>query len=231
MLRSLPHGVDGRVTDSAAAGVPSPPDVAVRALQPDFYERPATEVAPELVGKLLVLDDGRDGGFDTFTGRAGRIVEVEAYSGGGDPAAHSRSGPTTRNATMFGPPGRLYVYLIYGLHWCANAVCAPAGTGDAVLLRALEPVRGSEIMATHRGTGGRTVGFTELCSGPAKLTQAFGINGTHDGCDLTSVGGLSICDDGWSPARLATSSRIGISRGTDLPWRWYVAGNPHVSAP
>lgn len=196
---------------------------AARVLQPEFYERPATEVAPELVGKLLVLDDGPV--------RAGRIVEVEAYRGDGDPAAHSRSGPTARNATMFGPAGRLYVYLIYGLHWCANAVCAPAGTGDAVLLRALEPVGGSEIMTARRGAGGRSVQFSELCSGPAKLTQAFGIDGSHDGADLTSAGGLSICDDGWSPANLAQSSRIGISRGTDLLWRWYIAGNAHVSAP
>lgn len=223
----MPRAASGPVTAGSATGVPPPVGAATRALQRDFYERPATEVAPELVGKLLVLDDGLDGA----SVRAGRIVEVEAYSGDGDPAAHSRSGPTSRNATMFGPPGSLYVYLIYGLHWCANAVCAPAGTGDAVLLRALEPVRGAEIMATRRGTGGRTVGFTELCSGPAKLTQAFGIDGTHDGCDLASAGGLSICDDGWSPARVATSPRIGISRGTDLPWRWYVAGNPHVSAP
>lgn len=198
-------------------------DVAARAIQPEFYERPATEVAPELVGKLLVLDGGST--------QAGRIVEVEAYCGDGDPAAHSRSGPTARNATMFGPPGRLYVYLIYGLHWCANAVCATAGTGDAVLLRALEPVRGFDAMTARRSASGRTVAFAELCSGPAKLTQAFGIDGSHDGCDLTTAGGLSICDDGWSPGKLAQSSRVGISRGTDLRWRWYVAGNPHVSAP
>ncbi|WP_419945371.1 DNA-3-methyladenine glycosylase [Candidatus Poriferisodalis sp.] len=206
---------------------PSLTDVAALALEPDFYERPATEVAPDLVGKLLVRDDG----CDHVTARAGRIVEVEAYSSDGDPAAHSRNGPTARNATMFGPPGRLYVYLIYGLHWCANAVCAPAGTGDAVLLRAVEPVQGSEIMTACRSSAGRPVAFTELCSGPAKLTQAFGIDGSHDGCDLTSNGGLSICDDGWSPACLARSPRIGISRGTDLPWRWYIPASPHASAP
>lgn len=227
MLRSLRQGARDPVTGDSAVDVPSPIDVPTRPLQPDFYERPATEVAPELIGKLLVLDDG----LDSVAVRAGRIVEVEAYSSVGDPAAHSRNGATARNATMFGPPGRLYVYLIYGLHWCANAVCAPAGTGDAVLLRALEPVRGSELMATRRGAGGRAVGFTQLCSGPAKLTQAFSVDGTHDGCDLTSVGGLSIRDDGWSPARLVKSPRIGISRGTDLPWRWHVAGNPHVSVP
>lgn len=218
----MPHSPQPRVDGPVADG-PSLADVATHALQPEFYERPATEVAPELVGKLLVHGDG--------TVLAGRIVEVEAYCGDGDPAAHSRSGPTARNATMFGPPGRLYVYLIYGLHWCANAVCAPAGTGDAVLLRALEPVRGSDAMTARRSVGGRAVAFAELCSGPAKLTQAFGIDGSHDGCDLTSTVGLSICDDGWSPGKLARSSRIGISRGTDLTWRWHIAGNPHVSAP
>ena len=218
MLHSPRHAVDGPVADG-----PSPTEVAARVLQPDFYDRPATEVAPELVGKLLVLDSG--------SVQAGRIVEVEAYRGDGDPAAHSRSGPTARNAAMFGPPGRLYVYLIYGLHWCANAVCAPAGTGDAVLLRALEPVCGSEMMTARRTAGGRPVAFTELCSGPAKLTQAFGIDGSHDGGDLTSAGGLSIRDDGWTPERLERSSRVGISRGTDLLWRWHAAGNPHVSAP
>lgn len=218
MLHSTLRAVDIAVADGAPQM-----DADARVLQPDFYERPATEVAPELIGKLLVYDDG--------SARAGRIVEVEAYSGHGDPAAHSRSGPTARNATMFGPPGHLYVYLIYGLHWCANAVCAPAGTGDAVLLRALEPIGGSEVMAAHRRADGASVAFTQLCSGPAKLTQAFGIDGSHDGCDLTSAGGLSICDDGWFRAGVARSSRIGISRGADLPWRWYVVGNPHVSGP
>ena len=218
MLHSPRPQVDGPVDGSRSLA-----DVAAGALQPEFYKRPATEVAPDLLGKLLVQDDA--------PARAGRIVEVEAYCGDGDPAAHSRSGPTARNAAMFGPPGRLYVYLIYGLHWCANAVCAPAGTGDAVLLRALEPVRGSEAMAARRGAGSRTVALAELCSGPAKLTQAFGIDGSHDGADLTSAGGLRICDDGWSPERLVQSPRIGISRGTDLRWRWHIAGNPHVSAP
>ncbi len=194
-------------------------------LPPAFYERPATEVAPDLIGKLLVHDPGSTDG----TLRTGRIVEVEAYCGDGDPAAHSRSGPTARNASMFGPPGRLYVYLIYGMHWCANAVCAPAGVGDAVLLRALEPVQGVDAMAARRsGTAGAVDG-RDLCSGPGKLTQAIGIDGAHDGCDLTTDGGLSICDDGWTAADIVSAARIGISRGAELPWRFYDAGNSHVS--
>lgn len=195
--------------------------LAAEPLPPAFYERPAPEVAPDLVGKLLVHDDG--------TLRAGRIVEVEAYSDGGDPAAHSRSGPTARNASMFGPPGRLYVYLIYGIHWCANAVCAPEGVGDAVLVRALEPIYGVRLMAARRSHSGRQAGCRELCSGPGKLTEALDIDGALDGCDLTSKSGLSICDDGWLPTEVAQASRIGISRGTELPWRFYDASSPHVS--
>ena len=194
-------------------------------LPPAFYERPATDVAPDLIGKLLVHDP--DGTVETL--RAGRIVEVEAYRGDGDPAAHSRSGPTARNASMFGPPGHLYVYLIYGMHWCANAVCGPAGVGDAVLVRALEPVHGVRLMADRRSRSRRRTGCRDLCSGPAKLTEALGIDGAHDGCDVTSSGGISICDDGWVPAEVTPATRIGISRGTELPWRFYDASSAHVS--
>ncbi|WP_419553693.1 DNA-3-methyladenine glycosylase [Candidatus Poriferisodalis sp.] len=194
---------------------------AASPLPPEFYERPAPEVAPDLVGKLLVHNDG--------SLRAGRIVEVEAYCGDGDPAAHSRNGPTARNASMFGPPGRLYVYRIYGLHWCANTVCAPAGVGDAVLLRALEPLGGCELMTVRRGESGKRIVSRDLCSGPAKLTEAFDIDGTHDGCDLTTADGLSIRDDGWTPANLQSACRIGINRGTEVPWRWFDGSSPHVS--
>ena len=190
-------------------------------LPASFYGRPATEVAPDLLGKLLV----RSGA----AARVGRIVEVEAYSGDGDPAAHSRNGPTARNAAMFGPPGTLYVYRIYGLHWCANAVCAAPGTGDAALLRAVEPLFGYDVMASRRGNDKRRIECVDLCSGPAKLTQAFGIDATHDGSDLSAPQGLSIRDDGWMPSHITATQRIGISRGTERPWRWYVTGNPHVS--
>ena len=197
----------------------------VHPLPRSFYERSATEVAPDLLGKLLIHDP--DGTTDTL--RAGRIVEVEAYRGHDDPAAHSRSGPTARNASMFGPPGHLYVYLIYGMHWCANAVCGPTGVGDAVLVRALEPVHGLALMAACRSRSRRHTNHRDLCSGPSKLTQALGINGDHDGCDLTSAQGISIGDDGWAPADVTQAARIGISRGTELAWRFYDAGSSHVS--
>ena len=126
---------------------------------------------------------------------------------------------------MFGPPGHLYVYLIYGMHWCANAVCAPPGVGDAVLVRALEPVEGIELMSARR----HRAECRELCSGPAKLTQALGIDGDHDGCDLSTTGGVAILDDGQQPVQIAQAARIGISRGTELPWRYFDADSPHVS--
>jgi DNA-3-methyladenine glycosylase len=194
-------------------------------LQRAFYERPATEVAPDLLGKLLVHDP--DGTAEML--RVGRIVEVEAYRGDDDPAAHSRGGPTARNASMFGPPGHLYVYLIYGLHWCANAVCAPAGVGDAVLVRALEPIHGIPLMAALRNRSRRQTSCGDLCSGPAKLTEALSIDGAHDGCDLTSLDGISIRDDGWTHTEVTQAQRIGISRGTELPWRFYDASSTHVS--
>jgi len=158
----------------------------------------------------------------------GRIVEVEAYRGSEDPASHAFGGPTRRNATMFGPPGHLYVYFTYGMHWCANAVCGPEGTGHAVLIRALAPVSGLPAMRAAR-----PVGTTDrnLTSGPAKLCQAFGITATQDGADLvTGKGGLTVADDGVPPpAQPGVSTRIGIRRAADLPWRFWVPGDPHVS--
>ena len=158
-------------------------------------------------------------------GRSGRIVEVEAYAGAEDPAAHSYRGQTKRNATMFGPPGHLYVYFTYGMHWCANASC---GNGSGVLIRALEPLSGVERMRLSRPKAKRD---TELCSGPGRLAQALAITGDNDGADLvTGDQGFRIVDDGTlPPADPAQSVRIGISKAAHEPWRWYVAGNPNVS--
>jgi DNA-3-methyladenine glycosylase len=185
----------------------------------EFFRRDPREVAPELLNRLLVRDDGR----------AGRIVEVEAYCGPEDPAAHSFHGRTRRNATMFGPAGHLYVYFTYGLHWGANAVCGEVGEGVGVLLRAIEPVHGIEAMRAARG--GVSVRDRDIGSGPGKLTQALGITGALDGADLVrNDRGIRIVDDGVPPPEAPIAGpRVGISRAVDHPWRWHVPQNPHVS--
>jgi DNA-3-methyladenine glycosylase len=155
-------------------------------------------------------------------------VEVEAYLGTEDPASHAYRGPTKRNTTMFGPPGRLYVYFTYGMHFCANAVCGPEGIGQAVLLRALAPVGGIELMRVARGA---SVVDRHLASGPAKLCQAFGIGRGDDGADLvTGDEDLVVVDDGTPPpARPAISGRVGVASATEVPWRWWVEGDVNVS--
>jgi DNA-3-methyladenine glycosylase len=161
---------------------------------------------------------------------AARIVEVEAYCGAEDPGSHAYRGMTKRNATMFGPPGRLYVYFTYGMHWCANAVCGRDGEGVAVLLRAAEPVAGLDEMWFRRPAARRE---RDLLSGPARLCQAFGLSGDHDGADLvTADRAVTIVDDGTAPPDVpAISTRIGLSVGTELPWRWCSPGSEHLSKP
>ncbi|KWN23668.1 3-methyladenine DNA glycosylase [Burkholderia territorii] len=196
------------------------PDWPGTLLPRSFFDRAAPEVAPQLLNKILAAADGR----------AGRIVEVEAYAGAIDPAAHTYRGKTPRNATMFGPPGHMYVYFTYGMHWCCNCVCGPQGTGTGVLIRALEPLHGLERMRAARPPLTRD---RDLCRGPARLTQALGITGAQDGVDLVAgLEGFAIVDDGMaSPANLTGGPRVGIRVGQDLPWRWSVPGNRHVSGP
>lgn len=184
-----------------------------------FYARPSRVVAPALLNKVLVVGV-----------RAARIVEVEAYAGADDPASHAYRGQTARNATMFGPPGGLYVYFAYGMHWCANAVCSPAGSSSAVLLRAGAPLAGLDSMYAMRPVARRD---RDLCSGPAKLCQAFGIDRSFDGRDLVDEDQpVTIVDDGTPPPRRpGRSPRIGLSVAVDVRWRWFVPGDPNVSRP
>ena len=206
------------------ASLPEPPlgtpeaPATRRPLPRAFYMRHPAVVAPELLNKLLVRDDGR----------IGRIVEVEAYAGSEDPAAHSHRGETARNRTMFGPGGHLYVYFTYGMHWCANAVCGPAGEGHGILLRAIEPVAGVAEMREARGQPARD---RDIGSGPGRLGQAMGITRELDGADLVEGDrGIRIMDDGTSPpANPVAGPRVGISKAIALPWRWHVPDRTHVS--
>jgi DNA-3-methyladenine glycosylase len=190
--------------------------VRLRRLPRRFYRRDSRVVAPELLHKVLVVGPCR-----------GRIVEVEAYAGGEDPASHAYRGRTARNATMFERSGLLYVYFTYGMHWCANVVTGADGVGQAVLVRAVAPLKGLELMRDRRPT---VHNDRDLCRGPARLCQAFAITGAADGTDLVRDPRIWLGDDGVAPPRdPAVSRRIGLSKGIEPPWRWYVAGSPHVS--
>jgi DNA-3-methyladenine glycosylase len=164
-------------------------------------------VAPDLLGKLLHVELA---GIQC----TGRIVETEAYMPD-DPASHTFNGQTNRNAVMFGPPGHLYVYLSYGIHQCANVVTGPVGSGQAVLIRAIEPVGGLDVMEARRGLSGR-----ELSNGPGKLCRALGITAGHDGLDLVSSGIVWIGDDGAKPEKTLVGPRVGIRQGVETPWRF-----------
>ena len=176
-----------------------------------FFAADSRDLAPLLLNKVLVRG-----------GRSGRIVEVEAYAGSADPASHAFRGRTARNATMFGPPGHLYVYFTYGMHFCANVVCGPDGEASAVLLRGLTPLTGLDEMRVARGPAARADG--DLCNGPGKLCQALGLDRDHDGADLvTGDRGVTLVDDGTAPPEVAgVSGRIGISVAAEVPWRFYV---------
>src|SRR5579872_3253242 len=191
-----------------------------------FYNRDPRRVARELLGKVLVRS-----GKVRLTAR---IVEVEAYLGENDPAAHSAAGNTARNSVLFGPPGFAYVYFIYGNHYCLNVSCEPEGEAGGVLFRALEPLSGLEEMAKGRGIevdGPRN--WPKLTSGPGRLCEAFGITRARDnGCDLTnSAGSLWIGDDAYRARDIVTTPRIGITKAADMPLRYLLGGNPFVSGP
>ena len=178
-----------------------------------FFARSVHAVAPELIGATLLVD-----------GVGGTIVEVEAYDHE-DPAAHGYRGRTARNASMFGPPGHAYVYRSYGIHWCVNLVCEDEGVAAAVLLRALEPIQGLDVMRARRGLDQLRL----LCSGPGRLCQALAITREHDGLPLDEP--PFELRDRESVPELVAGPRIGITRAADRPWRYGLAGSRYVSRP
>jgi len=193
-----------------------------------FFNRDPVLVARELLGKLLIRREGRKL-------LAGRIVEDEAYLGAKDPAAHAYSGRTPRNFVLFGPPGRAYVYFIYGNHYCLNVSCMPEGDAGCVLLRAMEPVAGLATMAQARdlelAKSPRPEQLRLISSGPGRMSQALGITRLRDNDkDLTARDSdLWFADDGYRPERIATTARVGITKAIEHPLRFVIAGNPYVS--
>ena len=193
---------------SAEASDPSPPR-----LPRDFFARSVHEVAPELIGVTLLVD-----------GVGGPVVEVEAYDED-DPASHGFRGRTARNAVMFGPAGFAYVYRSYGIHWCLNFVCGQPGRAEAVLIRALEPTHGLDVMRSRRGTDAER----SLASGPGKLCQALGVTSAHYGLPLDEPP-FELRARPATPL-IATGCRIGITQATELPWRYGLEGSAYLSRP
>lgn len=195
------------------AAAPAAPDP----LPAGFYDRPVLDVARDLVGCVVA-----------HAGASGVIVETEAYHDS-EPACHAFVGLTARTRTLFGPPGRAYVYRSYGIHALLNAVCEPEGVGAAVLIRALEPLEGIELMRARRGLHAAE----QLCSGPGKLTQALGIELRENDTPLTGAGPVAILDRpaGWRDVELVAGTRIGITKAAELRWRFCARGSRHVSRP
>ena len=179
----------------------------------DFFDRSVHEVAPELIGATLLVD-----------GVGGVVVEVEAYDQE-DPASHGYGGLTARNAAMFGPAGHAYVYRSYGIHWCLNLVCEPAGRASAVLLRALEPTHGLDVMRARRGVESDRL----LAAGPGRLCQALAVTRDHDGLPLDEPPFALEPRD--REHEILAVPRIGITRAADLPWRYVAAGSRYLSKP
>jgi DNA-3-methyladenine glycosylase len=193
-----------------------------------FFNRDPRVVAGELLGKLIVRREGRKQ-------LAGRIVEVEAYLGAGDLAAHAAAGHTARNAVLWGPPGHSYVYFIYGVHYCLNISCLPAGEAGCILIRALEPVSGLREMAEARDLADLDLTLPrelrKLASGPGKLCEALGITRPRDNDKdmLSPKSDLQVMSDGFRVQQVAVTQRIGITKAPELPLRYVIAGNTFVS--
>jgi len=205
--------------DSDLKMPPKPSPAALTSLSPGkplkraFFARSVHEVAPDLIGVTLLVD-----------GVGGLIVEVEAYHHT-DPAAHSYRGPTPRNLVMFGPPGYLYVYRSYGIHWCMNLVCEKEGSASAVLIRALEPTHGLAAMRRRRGMQDERA----LCSGPGKLTEALAVTHAQNGLALDAPPFALFARKG--DVEVVTGIRIGLTKGVDLPWRYGLKGSKFLSKP
>lgn len=199
----------------------------VQPLDRAFFTRDPRRVARQLLGKILVREA-------RSTRLTARIVEVEAYLGIDDPAAHSAAGQTLRNAVIFGPPGHAYVYFIYGNHYCLNVSCEPEGQAGCILFRALEPLSGIEAMSRARKMLlNGPADLRKLTSGPGRLCEAFGITRARDnGLDLTSpASGLWIGDDQYRARSISLSPRIGITKAAEIPLRYFLTNNPFVSGP
>jgi len=184
-----------------------------RRLTRSFFERSVHEVAPDLIGAVLLVD-----------GVGGRLVEVEAYHHT-DPAAHSYIGPTERNAVMFGPPGYAYVYRSYGIHWCLNLVCEPEGSASAVLIRAIEPTEGLARMRRRRGVTDERL----LCAGPGRVCEALGVTRAHNGLALTAPPFALFARSG--NEEVSAGPRIGITKAVEKPWRYGLKGSRFLSRP
>ena len=201
---------------------------AASVLPCEFFDRDVATVARELLGKLLVRREGR-------TLLAGRVVEDEAYLGSDDPAAHAYSGCTPRNFVLFGPPGRAYIYFIYGNHYCLNVSCR--GNGEGVLFRAMHPVLGIEAMARERDialpAAPRMTQLRMISSGPGRMAEALGITRERDNDKvlMSRTSDLYLADDGFRPERIAVTPRIGITKAVERPLRFVIADSPYVSGP
>ncbi|MBA3619635.1 MAG: DNA-3-methyladenine glycosylase [Acidothermales bacterium] len=217
----------------------TPLDTAGEVVPRAFFDRPVLTVAPDLLGRVIA--------HTTREGVAAvRLTEVEAYDGERDPGSHAYRGPTPRNAVMFGPPGHLYVYFTYGMHWCANAVCGPSGSASAVLLRAGEVVEGMDVARRRREERRqrqsrgpvveagvrRPVADHELARGPARLTTALGLDGTYNGADVCVAAAPLCLRAGWppTPGEARSGPRTGVGGpGAALPWRFFLDGERSVS--
>ncbi len=193
----------------------------MKKLPPSFYARATPQVAKDLLGKILVRRIGQ-------TSLSGKIVEVEAYLGSKDPASHAYRGKTKRNEVMFGEGGHLYVYFTYGMHFCANVVTGKKDVGEAVLIRAIEPLDGIEVMKKHRRFTADRTDERNLTNGPAKLCEALGIKREANGTDLRGDK-IFLIEGESQKSVIGTSTRIGITRGKEKKWRFFLKGNEWVS--